>query len=69
MRYGLYVKISGRWQKLTDFEVSDAAEAFGQATARLPREHYDKPMALRPLNDGPSMLIEPIAGNGSGRGG
>ena len=59
MKYGLYVKIAGDWKKLADFDAIDNADAFGKGISRLPREHYDKPMALRPLHDAPAECIEP----------
>ena len=59
MQYGLYVKIAGHWQKLAEFDATDNADAFGKGISRLPREYYDKPMALRPVHDAPVDLIEP----------
>lgn len=54
MKYGLYVKIHARWQQLAEFDAVDSADAFGKGISRLPREHYDKPMALRPVHDEPT---------------
>lgn len=57
MRYTLYIKIKGEWQSFTEFDAADSHEAFRIAIARLPTEHYDKPIALRPHEDGPTEVI------------
>lgn len=51
MQYGLYVKIGREWQKLAEFDAKDNADAFGKGISLLPREHYDKPMALKPIGE------------------
>jgi hypothetical protein len=50
MRYVLYLKIEHRWQHFAEFEATDNLDAFGKAISRLPREHFDKPISLKPVN-------------------
>ena len=45
-KYDLFVQVKGRWKKIAVIEADGHSEAFRQAMAQLPPEHYDKPIRL-----------------------